>query len=283
MTTYAEELTTKAYISHAGKTSLAEMAPETVLPEAFLIRYCGWTSEDVKTIPPSEKKAFRFGPAGRKSVKGYVLADVLKCERTKAFKARHDTPLNMTESRLKSEYFFTDSLLKKWLGEPDSIVANPHYGSAAPMRLHRIGKILLLRTLPDVEQDLAKIADKRESRSETAKIAARAKRDAWIAAFNKTKVSYHFPKTYAAAEKAARERGGQGVAEWSDTDIATRHRWTVNMLRHEFTNYDAILALALPPGMAGQQCYYTVKCRILQKIADRFPELNAEVSRQMQF
>jgi len=41
----------------------------------------------------------------------------------------------ITKSTVKNDYGLTDSLIKK-LGEPDKLVRNPHYGSAAPMRLY---------------------------------------------------------------------------------------------------------------------------------------------------
>lgn len=281
MTRLPENLTKADYLVAAGKTALTRMPEDTLLPGSFLTRYCGWTPEDVKALTPAEEKTNRFGPLGPKSVKGYPLSAVMKAERTKAFRARHAHPLHITESRLKSEHFFTDGLLRKWLGEPDLLTDNPHYKSGPPMRLHRIGKILLLRSVPKVEADLAKVADQREARSASARAAAARKRDAWIAAFDKVEVRYRFPKTYAKVEAAAMGREGMGQKSWAAVDIGTRVRWTVNMLRHEFTDYDQILALDLPPGRAGEVCYRAVKTRILGKIAETYPELADEAHRQM--
>ncbi|MDQ7026754.1 MAG: hypothetical protein Q9P01_10995 [Anaerolineae bacterium] len=41
----------------------------------------------------------------------------------------------ITKFTMKHDYNMTDSLIKK-LGEPDKITRNPHYSSAAPMRLY---------------------------------------------------------------------------------------------------------------------------------------------------
>lgn len=73
--------------------------------------------------------------------------------------------------------------MTKWLGEPDLLTDNPHYKSGPPMRLHRIGKVLLLRGLPAVQADLAHVADQRAARSAGAKAAAQKRQEAWIARF----------------------------------------------------------------------------------------------------
>lgn len=281
MTRLPEALSGPSYLEAAAKTSLSALPPDTVVPSAFLRLYCGWTEEDVRSLAPADEMANRFGPIGRKSVKGYVLADALRAERKRDFMARHAVPLMMSETRLKGEYFFTDRLMAKWLGEPDALVDNPHYKSAAPMRLHRIGKILLLRRVEEAERDLADVADKRLARSESARLAARTRAQQWITRFETVKVRYYFTgMSLRQVEDQARQRRGMRAKEWEDTDILTRHRWMVNTLRHEQTDYDQILAFDLPPGRAGAECYRTLKRRILNRIGAEFPQLANEAAAQ---
>lgn len=286
MTRNPIDFTTSKYVVAAGKSSLSEMSDETLLPEAFLIRYCGWTLTDVKDLPASEQRTNRFGPFGPKSVKGHPLAAVRKVERSRAFRTRHTDPLHITESRLKSEHFFTDGLIAKWLGSPDLTADNPHYKKSAPMRLHRIGKILLLRGLPDVQADLGRVADQRSARSAGARAAAQRRQEEWISRFEDVEVTYAFPETYEKVRRLTKSRPyerhpDQEPKFWEEVDESTRERWMVNMLRHEYTDYDHILALDLPPGQAGRICYEAVKNRILRKIAETFPELRKEAENQM--
>lgn len=97
---------------------------------------------------------------------------------------------------------------------------------------------------------------------------------------------YWFPKTYEKVRSLTKNRPYYGPdygepKSWGGVDEATRQRWMVNMLRHEFTDYDHILALDLPPGRAGEVCYRAVKTRILGKIAETYRELADEAHRQM--
>lgn len=275
-------LSGRAYLQGIVGMSLSHMDEDTLVPESFLLKYCGWTREDVNSIIPHEEKAHRFGPLGPKSVKGYHLGTVLKTERKRDFRTRHTAPLMMSETRLKSEYYFTDGLIAKWLPKPDILVDNPHYKSAAPMKLHRIGKVLMIRQIEEAEADLAKVADQRLTRSAAARAAAEKRREAWISAFDEIEIDYDFDRfdTFEKVDAAARNREGMSEKRWQEVDIGTRHRWTVNMLRHEFTDYDRILALELPPGMAGEQCYRGLKVEILCEIGRRYPELKAESDRQ---
>lgn len=48
--------------------------------------------------------------------------------------------LYMTYSRAKGQYFLTDKMLKE-IGEPDLLRPNPHYRSAAPMKLYLIERL----------------------------------------------------------------------------------------------------------------------------------------------
>lgn len=74
--------------------------------------------------------------------------------------------------------------------------------------------------------------------------------------------------------------GAHSVKDWAAVDIGTRQRWMVNMLRHEYTDYDHILAFSLPPGTAGAECYTALKQRILDRIGQEFPQLAAAAHAQ---
>ena len=52
-------------------------------------------------------------------------------------------PVWITPARLKSERGWTDGLIKRYLGEPDKLVPNPHYRRArAKMRLYDLARVV---------------------------------------------------------------------------------------------------------------------------------------------
>ena len=276
-----KNLSRKGYLLSAGAMSLSSLDEDEVVSAAFLKSYCGWSAEDFRDLRVSDKKAFRFGDRGRLQVSGYRLGDALKMERTKAFRTRHAAPLSVSESELSKSYFFTDKIIRDFGVRPDSLVANPRFRSAAPMKLHRVGKILLLRSSPDVRSRLDEIADQRDRRSESSKAAAERRTQAWISKFNETKVSYDFCDIKI-IEKEVREIHGYTTRTWEGIDLHVRQRWTVNHIRHERTSYDQMLMLDLPPGVAGRRCYASLKTEILSKIFETYPDLASEADNQIQ-
>src|SRR2546429_7280232 len=57
----------------------------------------------------------------------------------------------LTTSALK-ERGWTLALIKKFLGEPDDTRENPHYRSAAPMRLYTIDRVEVIEKTPDFQE-----------------------------------------------------------------------------------------------------------------------------------
>lgn len=275
-------LTKADFCQQAGQFSLHLLSGDSVVSAQFLRRYCGWADAAISALPKAGEKAPRFGPFGPSKVVGYWMRDVEKMERTAAFRSLHPNPLSVSESRLKGEYFFTDGLIRKWLGEPDAYIKNPHYRSAPPMRLHRIGKIALLRQVEAVEAALAKVADQRETRSAAARASAQARIEAWIARFDAVQWRDSFAR-FSGMDAVARATAASqemGMKTWAQVEVGHQHRWMVNFLRHECTNYDSILALDLPPGRAGRVCYARIKGDILDRIGEVFPTLRVEAHRQ---
>lgn len=54
------------------------------------------------------------------------------------------------------ELYWTDSAIRKFLGEPDELVENPHYKKAAPMRLYDVAKVEEAEDTPEFQQWLKK-------------------------------------------------------------------------------------------------------------------------------
>lgn len=280
---FPEVLSSPGYASHLHEISLRGLGEDAIVPASFLKRYCGWTASDVGNLRPSDHKINRFGSWGPMRVTGFRLGDALKYERTRKFRSDHPTPLSVSATGLKKEYHFTDRLISRYLGKPDMLSRNPRYASAAPTKLYRIGKLLMIRSRPEVMCELGRIADQREKRSSAARAAAARKAESWIQAFSKVKLLVDFSglDSVAAIEQVVRRDRAVSAAEWKLVDAGTKARWCVNFLRHERTSYDEMLALDLPPGRAGERCYLALRERVMERIEMNFPDLAAECRRQL--
>ena len=71
------------------------------------------------------------------------------------------TKEKITQTRLISERGWTKGLINELLGEPDVFVDNPHYKSAAPMRLYFLDRVKHIEQTSDVFKSRRK--DRRKS------------------------------------------------------------------------------------------------------------------------
>jgi hypothetical protein len=57
---------------------------------------------------------------------------------------------------------WTRRLIDRLLGEPDKLARNPHYASAAPMRLYLLERVAEVEQTPEYQRALAKLGPRRE-------------------------------------------------------------------------------------------------------------------------
>lgn len=170
----------------------------------------------------------------------------------------------LTVAALK-ERGWTDGKIRTVLGEPDRKVVNMHYRSAAPLRLYALKRVTAAEQSPEWQEWLQKTLARRQKQSETFKAIAAAKREALIAAtlqnleFWPPQVTTKRQLTRMALdhyrhqkEAFNNERGffddPVTVPSPSDPEFHQfRERVTLNMLRHEFSSYDALCN-----GLAGE-------------------------------
>lgn len=111
------------------------------IPHEKLLNRGHWTEERIDLFFPNESGTTRV----------YPLREIRKIERSDAYKALwqrekqekqalRDAP-KITPTRLIEERGWTKGLIKDLLGEPDATARNPHYSTAAPMRLYLISRV----------------------------------------------------------------------------------------------------------------------------------------------
>ncbi|MYA70880.1 hypothetical protein F4Y19_12500 [Candidatus Poribacteria bacterium] len=140
-----------------------EVHPDTHFSHEELLRRGHWTPERVKRFLSCESFAITF-LGGRLTYPIYLKSDVRKVERSDDYKILWQTEKQqkaakrkavrekekITPTRLISERGWTKGLINELLGEPDLFVDNPHYKSAAPMRLYFLDRVKHIEQTSDV-------------------------------------------------------------------------------------------------------------------------------------
>lgn len=195
---------------------------------------------------------------------------------------------------------WTDSMIRRFLGEPDEWKDNPRYPSAAPMRLYFEERVLKAEEADEWIEALAKA----RKRSQTARASASKRRAQNEVAARELAASIKIEVEEMLEQRVLRQAidsyNARQDARWayrhnapdyepaspqSDPDFLDRIQ--VNFLRHECTRYDGDLyeAWRFARGRIGangirEHLYHTIKNRTLDAIAEAYPHLVSECRRQ---
>jgi hypothetical protein len=180
---------------------------------------------------------------------------------------------------LKKDRGWTDTQIKTFLPEPDQTARNPFSRKAAPMKLYALERVEAIEATPEYQ--------KAREASRTRQLAARgralAKKKEAVAAAEALELRIE-PEPWqdmqdkAIAHFKGRLRRSQSPAS-RKTSTARLDRLTVNYLRHQQTSYEEELKEF--KGVVGVgEAYLVVRNRILDLIAETYPQLRTECERQ---
>lgn len=184
---------------------------------------------------------------------------------------------------------WTAGMVRRLLGEPDLLRANPYFRSAPPTRLYAVERVETAEASDEFRASSAAAA----RRSAPAKAAARRRRRELLAriAAEPIDVPRLAPDRLAALavehrnrldEAQAYEREGHvpDPATVESADPSALARWKVNYLRHQLTRYDELL-----DGMYGSTgraaAEGLLRGRVYTAIAEAYPHLAQECERQL--
>ena len=177
---------------------------------------------------------------------------------------------------------WTDRLIKQYLGNPDQTKVNMHYQSGPPICLYDADRVHVAES----QQDFIKECELVTQRRQAAQAGNATKRDKMRKQLDAVQITV--PEldsdrlTHLAVEHYNSSVFGTGRPSAkldSDEDFLDRIR--VNYLRHVLTNYHAILQ-ATAGKVGAEDAYIEIKERILDAIAEVYPELSAECIQQSQ-
>ena len=204
---------------------------------------------------------------------------------------KKDKPEMISASGLKGKRDWTDGLIEQFLPEPDETARNPHFRSAAPMRLYLLERVL---EIEESEQWLVAFAVA-QSRRASAKKGTETKLRAlmehletiqfevpiypWEELVIKACQHYNERKITRGIERVERA----DMADWRlaspDSEEGFLHRIAVNYLRHMATSYDRKLREVFGRVGVGQ-AYREISRKAYDAIGEAYPFLKYECIRQ---
>ena len=161
-----------------------------------------------------------------------------------------EKPPTITPAKLKGERDWTDGAIKKFLGEPDERVKNPHYTSAAPMRLYTLKRVCTTENTPEFQEWQEKYLQRKESAKNSAQKAVATKKKKTLKKLDRIKIKFpEFESDEELIQTACDNYNSLWAARGEHDKCASPHtdneeflrRITLNFLRHACTNYDGLL------------------------------------------
>ena len=180
---------------------------------------------------------------------------------------------------LKKDRGWTDTQIKTFLPEPDQTARNPFSRKAAPMKLYALERVEAIEATPEYQ----KAREASRTRQLAARTRALAKKKEAVAAAEALELRIEPEPWQQMQDKAiahfnSRLRRSQSPAS-RNTSASRLDRLTVNYLRHKQTSYEEELKEF--KGVVGVgEAYLVVRNRILDLIAETYPQLRTECERQ---
>jgi len=181
---------------------------------------------------------------------------------------------------------WTKSAVDRFLGAPDATKPNPAYRSGASMRLYDLSRVLEAEASPEFRA----FVEKNKARRAGAAKAVQTRTATLLEEVNSIPITLTETRPLETVRRAAfdhwekrtRERMARRGENYRRDPEVTKDfsdRITVNFLRHSKTEYDD--ALDELYGRVGRDAaYHLVRGRVLDLIAERYPELADECARQ---
>ena len=189
----------------------------------------------------------------------------------------------ITKSKL-IERGWTESLITKFLPNPDQIKLNPHYKKAAPMKLFLLDRIQIIENT-----DQFKIAKENSAARKTAAKKAVSTKTAKIMNYVELNVDIVVPKIEknklislacnSFNDWQFNKNNSDGILATPKSDELFLQRICVNFIRHEMTDYEFHLGEVF--GKVGTaNAYFAIREKIFTAIAKEYPWLKSECERQ---
>ncbi len=174
---------------------------------------------------------------------------------------------------------WTESLIKKHLGEPDLLKTNPHYKNGSQMKLFLLERVLKVENSKEFQDDFEKSKRRRAGAIKMVKT----KTDNLINNINNLEVVVEKIDFHKLLKATINQYNSRNIFSWINEktlDNKTKNRLIVNYIRHHLTSYESFLDdIACQVGKL--KAYKTLNRRIYDKISEVYPTLKMECSNQL--
>jgi ribosome-associated protein YbcJ (S4-like RNA binding protein) len=174
---------------------------------------------------------------------------------------------------------WTESLIKKHLGEPDLLKTNPHYKSGSQMKLFLLERVIQVENSKEFQVDFEK--------SKRRRIAAlnmiKTKTENLIHNINNIEIMVEKIDFYKLLKDTIDQYNSRNIFSWINEktlDTKTKNRLMVNYIRHHLTSYESFLD-TFNCQVGKLKAYKTLNRRIYDKISEVYPTLKMECSNQL--
>jgi hypothetical protein len=174
---------------------------------------------------------------------------------------------------------WTESLIKKHLGESDLLKTNPRYKSGSQMKLFLLERVLKVENSKEFQVDFEKSKRRRAGAIKMVKT----KTDNLIDNINNLEVVVEKIDFYKLLNDTINQYNSRNIFSWINEktlDNKTKNRLLVNYIRHHLTSYESFLD-DINCQVGKLKAYKTLNRRIYDKIAEVYPLLKKECSNQL--
>jgi len=180
------------------------------------------------------------------------------------------------------EHGWTDAAIKRFLGEPDKRVPNPHYKSGPEMKLYAVARVLEIEKAPAWQEWLAASASRKRG-AQTAVETKRVKLIEYAEAMRITVPEMPRDKVTALACRHynMRSRDDDMPAD-KNSDEAFLERISVNYLRHQMSSYERQL-MAVYGKVGVEEGVRIIRRKVYAAIAAAYPYFDGECKRQKEY
>ncbi|MFS1429048.1 hypothetical protein LMH73_018355 [Vibrio splendidus] len=182
---------------------------------------------------------------------------------------------------------WTQSAIKKFLGQCDCEVANPHYRSGSPMQLFHVLRVISMENSEAWQEWYESSLVKRRKLSVASHERASNARDALFKQVHSITISFPSLTKKQLYQNAVNHYNDlASIRDKEFISLSTSnddflHRICVNYLRHRYNDYEARLE-RMSGSIGCNDAYYILKSRILKTISDCFSYLKEAVDQQLE-
>jgi len=186
----------------------------------------------------------------------------------------------ITKTEIKTRRKWTESLITKYLPDPDLIKNNPMFRGASEMKLYKVSRI------DEIEKCELFLIDfqKTSLRRKKSKKMVNTKTDNLLNKISNFSISvkeYNRQELIKMVIDSYNQRNNhKEPISQRETDQTTMERLMVNYIRHELTSYDDIL-MELYSKTGKEQAYKLLNERIYKSIGEVYPYLIEECALQI--